>query len=72
MGAGGPAVAGGLGPSPAVAPAEDKKVKANKEESEESVDDMDFGFFWLNLFGNMFNKKLSSLLEEKKKDSCMH
>ena len=45
MGAGGPAVAGGLGPSPTVAPAEEKKVKANKEESEESVDDMDFGFF---------------------------
>lgn len=45
VGAGGPAVAGGLVPSPTVAPAEEKKVEAKKEEFEESVDDMSFGFF---------------------------
>ena len=45
VGAGGPAVAGGLVPSPTVAPAEEKKVEAKKEESEESVDDTSFGFF---------------------------
>ena len=45
VGAGGPAVAGGLVPSPTVAPAEEKKVEAKKEESEESDDDMGFGLF---------------------------
>ena len=45
VGAGGSAVAGGLVPSPTVAPAEEKKVEANKEESEESLDDTGFGFF---------------------------
>ena len=45
VGAGGSAVAGGLVPSPTVAPAEEKKVEANKEESDESLDDTGFGFF---------------------------
>jgi large subunit ribosomal protein LP1 len=51
VGAGGPAPAagavpvGGPAPSAAAAPAEEKKVEAKKEESEESEDDMDFGLF---------------------------
>ncbi|XP_053428988.1 60S acidic ribosomal protein P1-like [Nycticebus coucang] len=50
VGAGGPAPAagaapaGGPAPSTAAAPAQ-KKVEANKEESEESDDDMGFGLF---------------------------
>ena len=51
VGAGGPppaagtAPSGGPAPSTAAAPAEEKKVEAKKEESEESEDDMDFGLF---------------------------
>ena len=51
VGAGGPAPAasaapaGGPAPSTAAAPAEEKKVEAKKEESEESDDDMEFGLF---------------------------
>ena len=51
VGAGGPApaaskaLAGGPAPSTAAAPAEEKKVEAKKEESEESDDDMGFGLF---------------------------
>ncbi|KAH0505728.1 60S acidic ribosomal protein P1 [Microtus ochrogaster] len=51
VGAGGPAPAagaapaGGPAPSTAAAPAEEKKVEAKKEESEESDDDMGFGLF---------------------------
>ncbi|XP_041534300.1 60S acidic ribosomal protein P1-like isoform X2 [Microtus oregoni] len=51
VGAGGPAPAagvapaGGPAPSTAAAPAEEKKVEAKKEESEESDDDMGFGRF---------------------------
>ncbi|XP_037373948.1 60S acidic ribosomal protein P1-like [Talpa occidentalis] len=51
VGAGGPAPAagaapaGGPAPSTAVAPAEEKKVEAKKEESEESDEDMSFGLF---------------------------
>ena len=51
VGAGGPAPAagaapaGGAAPSTAAAPAEEKKVEAKKEESEESEDDMGFGLF---------------------------
>ena len=51
VGAGGPAPAAGAAPaggaalSTAAAPAEEKKVEAKKEESEESEDDMDFGLF---------------------------
>uniref|UniRef100_A0A8C3WI18 Large ribosomal subunit protein P1 n=1 Tax=Catagonus wagneri TaxID=51154 RepID=A0A8C3WI18_9CETA len=51
VGAGGPAPAAGAapagGPAPATtaAPAEEKKVEAKKEESEESDDDMGFGLF---------------------------
>nr|XP_019598800.1 PREDICTED: 60S acidic ribosomal protein P1 [Rhinolophus sinicus] len=51
VGAGGPAPAGGAapagGPAPSTtaAPAEEKKVEAKKEESEESDDDMGFGLF---------------------------
>uniref|UniRef100_A0A2K5CHA1 Large ribosomal subunit protein P1 n=1 Tax=Aotus nancymaae TaxID=37293 RepID=A0A2K5CHA1_AOTNA len=45
VGAGGPAPAGGPARSTAAAPAEDKKVEAKKEESEESDDDMGFGLF---------------------------
>ncbi|KAL0600879.1 60S acidic ribosomal protein P1 [Plecturocebus cupreus] len=51
VGAGGPAPAAGAapaeGPAPstAAAPAEEKKVEAKKEESEESDDDMGFGLF---------------------------
>ncbi|XP_028617215.1 60S acidic ribosomal protein P1-like, partial [Grammomys surdaster] len=51
VGAGGPAPtagavpAGGPAPSTAAAPAEEKKVEAKKEESEESEDDMGFGLF---------------------------
>ncbi|XP_041490611.1 60S acidic ribosomal protein P1-like isoform X2 [Microtus oregoni] len=50
-GTGGPAPAsgaspaGGPAPSTAAAPAEEKKVEAKKEESEESDDDMGFGLF---------------------------
>ncbi|XP_072822385.1 large ribosomal subunit protein P1-like isoform X2 [Vicugna pacos] len=50
-GAGGPAPvagtapAGGHDPSPTAAPAEEKKVEAKKEESEESDDDMGFALF---------------------------
>ncbi|XP_021042607.1 60S acidic ribosomal protein P1-like isoform X2 [Mus pahari] len=38
---------GAVGPAPstAAAPAEEKKVEAKKEESEESVDDMGFDLF---------------------------
>ncbi|XP_041910493.1 60S acidic ribosomal protein P1-like [Arvicola amphibius] len=49
VGAGGPAPAvraapaGGPAPSTAAGPAEEKKVEAKKEESEESDDDMGFG-----------------------------
>ncbi|XP_052606600.1 60S acidic ribosomal protein P1-like [Peromyscus californicus insignis] len=49
VGAGGPAPAagaapaGGPAPSTAAAPAEEMKVEAKKEESEESDDDMGFG-----------------------------
>nr|XP_023408588.1 60S acidic ribosomal protein P1 [Loxodonta africana] len=43
--AAGPAPAGGPAPSTAAAPAEEKKVEAKKEESEESDDDMGFGLF---------------------------
>ncbi|XP_023619470.1 60S acidic ribosomal protein P1-like isoform X2 [Myotis lucifugus] len=52
VGAGGPAPAasaapaGGPAPSTAAAPAEEKKVEAKKEESEESDDDMGFGRFY--------------------------
>ncbi|XP_059938110.1 large ribosomal subunit protein P1-like isoform X1 [Mesoplodon densirostris] len=51
VGAGGPAPAsgaapaGGPAPSTTVAPAEEKKVEAKKEESEESNGDMGFGLF---------------------------
>ncbi|XP_077794952.1 uncharacterized protein LOC114679608 [Macaca mulatta] len=51
VGAGGPApaagaaLAGGPAPSTAAAPAEEKKVEAKKEESEDSDDDMAFGLF---------------------------
>ncbi|XP_052570137.1 60S acidic ribosomal protein P1-like isoform X1 [Peromyscus californicus insignis] len=51
VGAGGPAPAAGAAPvgsrapSAAAAPAEEKKVEAKKEESEESDDDMGFGLF---------------------------
>nr|XP_037839793.1 uncharacterized protein LOC103229911 [Chlorocebus sabaeus] len=51
VGAGGPAPAagaapaGGPAPSTAAAPAEEKKVEAKKEESEDSDDDMGFGLF---------------------------
>ncbi|XP_052581538.1 60S acidic ribosomal protein P1-like [Peromyscus californicus insignis] len=51
IGPGGPAPAagalpaGGPAPSTAAAPAEEKKVEAKKEESEESDDDMGFGLF---------------------------
>ncbi|XP_032746606.1 60S acidic ribosomal protein P1-like isoform X2 [Rattus rattus] len=51
VGAGGPAPAagaapaGGPAPSTAAAPAEEKKVEAKKEESEESEDDTGFGLF---------------------------
>ncbi|XP_039698473.1 60S acidic ribosomal protein P1-like [Pteropus medius] len=51
VGAGGPAPAadaapaGGPAPSTAAAPAEEKKVEAKKEESEEFDDDMGFGLF---------------------------
>ncbi|XP_024613579.1 60S acidic ribosomal protein P1-like isoform X2 [Neophocaena asiaeorientalis asiaeorientalis] len=49
VGAGGPAPAagatGGPAPSATAAPAEEKKVEAKKEESEESDDDMGFGLF---------------------------
>ncbi|XP_059852702.1 large ribosomal subunit protein P1-like isoform X1 [Delphinus delphis] len=51
VGAGGPAPAsgaapaGGPRPSTTAAPAEEKKVEAKKEESEESDDDMGFGLF---------------------------
>jgi large subunit ribosomal protein LP1 len=51
VGAGGPAPAagaapaGGPAPSTAAAPAEEKKVEAKKEESEESEDDRGFGLF---------------------------
>ncbi|XP_027239928.1 60S acidic ribosomal protein P1 [Cricetulus griseus] len=51
VGAGGPAPAagaapaGGPAPSTSAAPAEEKKVEAKKEESEESDDDMGFGLF---------------------------
>ncbi|XP_021566139.1 60S acidic ribosomal protein P1 isoform X2 [Carlito syrichta] len=51
VGAGGPAPAagaapaGGPAPTAAAAPAEEKKVEAKKEESEESDDDMGFGLF---------------------------
>ncbi|XP_045842376.1 60S acidic ribosomal protein P1-like [Meles meles] len=50
-GAGGPAPAagaapaGGPAPSTTAAPAEEEKVEAKKEESEESDDDMGFGLF---------------------------
>ncbi|MBZ3880857.1 von Willebrand factor A domain-containing protein 5A [Sciurus carolinensis] len=37
--------AGGPAPSTAAAPAEEKKVEAKKDESEESDDDMGFGLF---------------------------
>ncbi|XP_041510530.1 60S acidic ribosomal protein P1-like [Microtus oregoni] len=43
--AAGAAPAGGPAPSTAAAPAEDKKVEAKKEESEESDDDIGFGLF---------------------------
>ncbi|EPQ07631.1 60S acidic ribosomal protein P1 [Myotis brandtii] len=52
VGAGGPvpaasaAPARGPAPSTAAAPAEEKKVEAKKEESEESDDDMGFGLFY--------------------------
>ncbi|XP_075840671.1 large ribosomal subunit protein P1-like isoform X1 [Microtus pennsylvanicus] len=51
VGAGGPAPAtraspaGGPAPSTAAAPAEEKKVEAKKEESEETDDNMGFGLF---------------------------
>ncbi|XP_059869304.1 large ribosomal subunit protein P1-like isoform X2 [Delphinus delphis] len=51
VGAGGPAPAagatpaGGPAPSTTAAPAEEKKVEAKKEESEEPDDDMGFGLF---------------------------
>ncbi|XP_021010164.1 60S acidic ribosomal protein P1-like isoform X2 [Mus caroli] len=51
VGAAGPAPAagaapsGGPAPSTAAAPAEEKKVEAKKEESEESENDMGFGLF---------------------------
>ncbi|XP_054943343.1 60S acidic ribosomal protein P1-like [Physeter macrocephalus] len=51
VGAGGPALAsgaapaGGPAPSPSAVSAEEKKVEAKKEESQESDDDMGFGFF---------------------------
>ncbi|KAM9197868.1 large ribosomal subunit protein P1-like [Dugong dugon] len=51
VGSGGPAPAtgaapaGGPAPSTTAAPAEEKKVEAKKEESEESNDDMGFGLF---------------------------
>uniref|UniRef100_M3Z077 Large ribosomal subunit protein P1 n=1 Tax=Mustela putorius furo TaxID=9669 RepID=M3Z077_MUSPF len=51
VGAGGPTPAGGAtpagGPAPSTtaAPAEEKKMEAKKEESEESDDDMGFGLF---------------------------
>lgn len=51
MGAGGAvpaadaAPAGGPAPSTTAAPAEEKKVEANKEESEEYDDDVGFGHF---------------------------
>ncbi|XP_027243404.1 60S acidic ribosomal protein P1 [Cricetulus griseus] len=48
VGTGGPAPAAGAapagGPAPST-PAEEKKVEAKKEESEESDDDMGFGLF---------------------------
>ena len=43
--AAGAAPAGGPTPSTAAAPAEEKKVEAKKEESEEPEDDMGFGLF---------------------------
>ncbi|XP_021058293.1 60S acidic ribosomal protein P1-like isoform X2 [Mus pahari] len=43
--AAGAAPAGGPAPSTAADPAEEKKVEAKKEESEESEDDMGFGLF---------------------------
>ncbi|XP_059957695.1 large ribosomal subunit protein P1-like isoform X1 [Mesoplodon densirostris] len=51
VGAGGPGPAagatpaGGPAPSTTAAPAEEKKVEAKKEESEESDDDTDFALF---------------------------
>uniref|UniRef100_A0A8D0X270 Large ribosomal subunit protein P1 n=1 Tax=Sus scrofa TaxID=9823 RepID=A0A8D0X270_PIG len=45
VGAGGPAPAAGAAPAGGPAPAEEKKVEAKKEESEESDDDMGFGLF---------------------------
>ncbi|XP_062948676.1 large ribosomal subunit protein P1-like [Cynocephalus volans] len=43
--AAGPALVGGPAPSTTAAPAEEKKVEARKEESEESDNDMSFGVF---------------------------
>ncbi|CAO2612192.1 60S acidic ribosomal protein P1 [Lemmus lemmus] len=43
--AAGAAPAGGPAPSTAAAPAEEKKVEAKKEESEESDEDLGFGLF---------------------------
>ncbi|CAI9181327.1 unnamed protein product [Rangifer tarandus platyrhynchus] len=43
--AAGAAPAGGPAPATTAAPAEEKKVEATKEESEESDDDMGFGLF---------------------------
>ena len=43
--AAGAAPSGGPAPSTAAAPAEEKKVEAKKEESEESEDDRGFGLF---------------------------
>ncbi|XP_047620116.1 60S acidic ribosomal protein P1-like [Phacochoerus africanus] len=51
VGACGPAPAAGAAPAGGPAPAEEKKVEAKKEESEESDDDV--GFY------NTFNKKKS-------------
>ncbi|XP_039695901.1 60S acidic ribosomal protein P1-like [Pteropus medius] len=45
VGAGGPVPAGGPALSTAAVLAEEKKVEAKKEESEESNDDMGFGLF---------------------------
>ena len=56
VGAAGPAPTAGAAPSgvpapsTAAAPAEEKKVEAKKEESEESEDDRGFGLFLLHCF----------------------
>uniref|UniRef100_A0A8D0LN10 Large ribosomal subunit protein P1 n=1 Tax=Sus scrofa TaxID=9823 RepID=A0A8D0LN10_PIG len=66
VGAGGPAPAadtapaGSPAPAPTAAPAEEKKVEAKKEESEEADDDGGFGLLTSLLYNTFSNKTLSS------------